>query len=93
MLKGTVEIKGTSSDPDGDKITEIGIYLNDKTITKLTTGDLSSWSYNWDTKGHQNGEYKLNIMAVDEKMSAAVKAGATGIVAEVKTIEIKIENK
>jgi len=61
-VKGTVTIKGTTSDEDGT-IEKVEISIN-KGNWIVVTG-IDSWNYEWDSTTVKNGNYEIRVKAFD----------------------------
>jgi hypothetical protein len=67
IVNGTVTVSGTSSDDD-DNLVVVEISIDEGTWQAATmlAPDWSLWSYQWDTKGHSNGDHIIIVRAIDD---------------------------
>ena len=62
-VKGTVNLKGLASDPDGDPITKVEVRF-DSGLWQPATGT-NIWSYLWETTETPNGPVTVTVRAYD----------------------------
>ena len=64
VVSGTITIKGTSSDEDGDEtIEKVEISIGDDPWEKVSR--ITSWEYEWETTSYSNIGYKIRVRAFD----------------------------
>ena len=82
-VDGQITIEGESSDVDGDETIEsVDISIDDTTWEEVL--GTTSWSYEWDTTEHTNGEHILQFRAYD---------GENYSVIEELTLNVQNKNK
>ncbi len=77
-VSGTVTIRGTASDPDGDETLEYVEISVDGGDWELVTGT-TDWSFEWETEEEENGDHLLRSRAFDGEDHSQVEELALSV--------------
>ena len=73
-VNGTVEVRGTASDPDpADTITTVFVRIDASGNWTMAVGTLS-WSYSWNTTQFTNGPHVIYARAINDRLNFSSEA-------------------